>query len=58
MWIGEKLCQFDTPVRLVTTKNNGEKRIMIGRNYGFFVIADLVSFLRNDWNGGSILNSR
>lgn len=49
-WLG-------TPFGLAKTKDIGEKRIMIGRNYRFFVDADLVSSPRNEWNRG-VLSSR
>lgn len=45
VWVGED-------------KGLGEKRIMIGRDCGFFVDADSVSSPRNDWNRGGVLGSR
>ena len=39
-------------VRSATTKDIDEKRIMIGRDCGFFVVFDSVSSLGNDWNRG------
>ena len=41
-----------------TTKDINEKRIMIGRDCGFFVVFDLVLSLGNDWNRDSVLGSR
>ena len=38
----------------MTTKDIGEKRILIGIDCGFFVVADSVSSLRNDWNRGGV----
>lgn len=49
-WLG-------TPFGLAKTKDIGEERIMIGRNYRFFVDADLVSSPRNEWNRGGVLSS-
>ncbi len=37
-------------VWLAATKGIGEKRIMIGRDCGFFVGVDPDSSLENDWN--------
>ena len=45
-------------VWLATTKDIGKKRIMIGRDCRFFVVADSVSSLGNDWNRGGVLGSR
>ena len=45
-------------VWLATTKDIGKKRIMIGRDCGFFVVAGSFSFLGNDWNRGGVLGSR
>ena len=45
-------------VRSATTKDIDEKRIMIGRDCGFFVVFDSVSSLGNDWNRGGVLGSR
>ncbi len=49
---------FGRAVWLATTKEIGEKRIMIGRDCEFFVVADSVSSLENHWNRGSVLSSR
>ena len=39
-------------IGLATTKDIGEERILIGRDCGFFVVADSVSSLGNDRNRG------
>ena len=38
-----------------TTKDIGKKRIMIGRDCGFFVVIDSVSSLGNGWNRGGLV---
>lgn len=52
------MCWLDATVELATTKDIGEKGFMIGRTCEFFIVADSVLFLGNDWNYGSILGSR
>ena len=54
---GEEVWRLDAPFGSATTKDIGEKRIMIGRDCGFFVVADSVSSLGNDWNRGGVLGS-
>lgn len=36
--------------RLITTKNINKKKIIINRDYRFFMIFDLVLSLKNNWN--------
>lgn len=39
-------------------KDIDKKRIMIGRDYRFFVMVDSVSSLGNDWNRTDVLDSQ
>ena len=41
-----------------TMKDIGEKWMMIGRDCGFFVVANSVSSLGDDWNHGGVFGSR
>ena len=43
-------------IQLATIKDIDEKRTMIGKNYGFFMVFDLISSLGNNWNCGSVLS--
>ena len=58
MWTGGEVWWLGAPFGLATTKDIGEKKIMIGRDCGFFAVADSVPSLRNDWNRGGVLGSR
>ena len=43
------------PFGWATMKVINEKRIMIGRDCRFFVVANSVSFPGNDWNRGGVM---
>ena len=46
------------PVFLIITKDISKKKIMIDRNYRFFIIANLILFVKNNLNCDGILSSR
>ena len=56
MWMGGVVV-IGRAVWLATTKDIGEKWMMIGRNSGYFVAADSVSSLGDDWNRGGVFGS-
>lgn len=57
MWMGGRSVVMRRAVGLATTKDIGEKRIVIGRDSGFFVVADSVSSLFSGQCAG-VLGSR
>ncbi len=57
-WIGGEVWWLGAPFGSATTKDIGKKRIMIGRDCGFFVVVDSVSSLGNNWNRGGVLGPR
>lgn len=56
MWIGREVWCLAARFGSATTKDIDKRRIMIGRDCGFFVVVDSVSSLAKNWNRGGVIS--